>query len=84
MSDPVYAGDKPGGIWLSPTSRLGTGGSLYPWVWPSVHLLYYYSELHGCCGQTEWQCLELVFDPGCEISDISWIVPVLECGSRHP
>ena len=23
--DPVYAGDKPGGMWLSPTSRLGTG-----------------------------------------------------------
>ena len=30
------AGDKPGGIWLSPTSRLGTGGFLYPCVWPSV------------------------------------------------
>ena len=31
-----YAGDKPGGIWPSPTSRLGTGGFLYPGVWPSV------------------------------------------------
>ena len=34
----VYAGDKFGGIWLGPTSRLGTGGSLYPFVmqetWP--------------------------------------------------
>ena len=34
--DLVYAGDKPGGMWLSPTSRLGTGGFLYPCVWPSV------------------------------------------------
>ena len=24
------------------------------------HLPCYYSELHGCCGQTERQCLELV------------------------
>ena len=31
-----YAGDKPGGIWLSPTSRLGTGGSLYPCEGPSA------------------------------------------------
>ena len=28
---PVYVGDKPGGIWLSPTS-LGTGGFLNPCV----------------------------------------------------
>ena len=33
---PVYVGDKPGGIWLSPTSRLGTGGFLNPCVWPSI------------------------------------------------
>ena len=32
----MYVGDKPGGIWLSPTSRLGTGGFLNPCVWPSV------------------------------------------------
>ena len=31
-----YAGDKFGGIWISPTSRLGTGGPSYPCVWPSV------------------------------------------------
>ena len=24
------------GMWLSPTRRLGTGGFLYPCVWPSV------------------------------------------------
>ena len=24
------------------------------------HLLCYYSELNGCCGQTERKCLELV------------------------
>ena len=29
-----YAGDKLGGIWPSPTSRLGTGGFLYLCVWP--------------------------------------------------
>ena len=34
--DLVYAGDKPGGMWLSPTSHLGTGGFLYPCAWPSV------------------------------------------------
>ena len=28
--------NKPGGIWLSPTSRLGTGGFLNPCVWPSI------------------------------------------------
>ena len=33
---PVNAGDKFGGIWISPTSRLGIGRSLYPCVWPSV------------------------------------------------
>ena len=33
----IYAGDKPGGMWLSPTSRLSTGGLLlYPYVWPSA------------------------------------------------
>ena len=32
---PVYARDKFGGIWLSPTCRLGTGGSLYPCAWSS-------------------------------------------------
>ena len=32
----IYAGDKPGGMWLSPTSRLSTGGLLYLCVWPSV------------------------------------------------
>ena len=33
----IYAGDKPGGgMRLSPTSRLSTGGLLYPCVWPSV------------------------------------------------
>ena len=26
----IYAGDKPGGMWISPTSRLSTGGLLYP------------------------------------------------------
>ena len=31
-----YAGDKFGGIWLSPTSHLGTGECLYPCVRPSV------------------------------------------------
>ena len=31
-----YAKGKLGGIWLSPTSCLGTGGFLYPGVWPSV------------------------------------------------
>ena len=34
----VYAGDKFGGTWLSPTRRLSTGGFLYPpvrpWLWP--------------------------------------------------
>ena len=34
--DLVYAGDKPGGMWLSPISHLGTGGFLYPCAWPSV------------------------------------------------
>ena len=24
------------------------------------YLLFYHSELHGCCGQSEWQCLKLV------------------------
>ena len=33
---PEYVGDKPGGIWLSPTNRLGIGGSLYPGAWPSA------------------------------------------------
>ena len=32
----VYAGDRFGGIWLSPTSHLGTGGFFYPRVKPSV------------------------------------------------
>ena len=32
----IYAGAKPGGMWLSPTSHLSTGGLLYPCVWPSV------------------------------------------------
>ena len=51
--DLVYARNKPDGMWLSPTSRLSpsTGGLL---------LLCYYSELHGCSGQTERQCFELV------------------------
>ena len=35
LLDPVYVGDKSGGVWLSPTSRLGTGGFLHPCVWPS-------------------------------------------------
>ena len=34
--DLEYSEDKPGGIWLSPTRRLGTGRFLYPCVWPSV------------------------------------------------
>ena len=55
----MYVGDKPGGIWLSPTSRLGTGGILKPCVWPSVSPPLG-GELKGCCGQTEWQGLELV------------------------
>ena len=57
---PVYVGDKPGGIWLSPTSRRGTGGFLNPCVWPSVSPPLDHCELQGCCGQTEWQGLELV------------------------
>ena len=32
----MYAGDRPGGMWLSPTSRLGIGGSLYHFEWPSA------------------------------------------------
>ena len=32
----IYAGNKPGAMWFSPTSRLSTGGLLYPCVWPSV------------------------------------------------
>ena len=67
----MYAGDKLGGTWLSPTSRVGTGGSLYPLV---SFTSCYYSELHGCCGQTEWQSLELV----CPILDVkSQIFPGL-------
>ena len=50
----------PGGIWLSPTSRLGTGGFLYNVYGHQFQLVYYYSELYGCCGQTEMQCFELV------------------------
>ena len=81
----MYAGDKPGGMWLSPTSHLGTGGVLYPCVWPSVSPPWYYSELHGCCGQTERQCLELVcLTLYMKTQDISWTVPVLVYGSRHP
>ena len=56
----MYVGDKPGGIWLSPTSRLVTGGFLNPCVWPSIHLLWYHDELQRCCGQTKRQGLELV------------------------
>ena len=33
---PVYVGDRPGGMWLSPTSHLGIGGSLYPFERPSA------------------------------------------------
>ena len=32
----AYAGDKFGGNWPRPTSRLGAGGFLYPSVKPSV------------------------------------------------
>ena len=53
-------GDKPGGIWLSPTSRLGTGGLLNPCVWPSISPAWYHGELKRCCGQPEWPGLELV------------------------
>ena len=35
-TDSEYVEDKPRGMWLSPTSHLGTGGSLYPCGWPSV------------------------------------------------
>ena len=32
----LCAGDKFGGIWPGPTSRLGTGGFLYPSIGPSA------------------------------------------------
>ena len=38
LLDPECVGDRPGGMSPSPTSRLGTGGFLYPCVWPSVLL----------------------------------------------
>ena len=55
-----YAGEKLGGIWLSPSNCLGTGGSLYLCVSHQFHLLCYYSARHRICGQSKWQCLELI------------------------
>ena len=40
-------------------------------------------NMNGCCGFTDLQGLESVY-LGCEILDISWIVPVLVYGSRRP
>ena len=47
-------------------------------------LLCYYSELHGCSGQTERQCFELVCPTLDMKFDVSWTVPVLVYGSRRP
>ena len=82
---PVYVGDKFGGIWLSPTSCLGTCGFLYPCLWPSVspYLLLPWTPwvLWTDRKAVPWTGMS---DPGHEISDISWTVPVLVYGSRHP
>ena len=73
-----------GGMWLSPTSHLGTGGFLYPSVWPSVStpLLLQWTPW------VQWTDRKTVLwtgmsDPGHEISDISKTVPVLIYGSRR-
>ena len=51
---PENAGEKLGG------TSLGSGGYLYPCVWPSVSPPCYPRKLYGGCGQSEWQCLELI------------------------
>ena len=58
---PEFAGHKLGGIWFSPTSRPGTGESLYPCVDISfTSFATTYSKPHWSCEQSEWKCFELV------------------------
>ena len=84
LLDPESLEDKFGGNWLSPTSQPGIGGSLYPCVWPPVSPLLL-SQWTPWVLWTIWMPGPWtgMSDPGCEISDISWLVPVLVCGSRH-
>ena len=42
-----YAGNRPGGMWLSPTSRLGTGGFLYPVYGHQFHLFCYHFAMNS-------------------------------------
>ena len=74
------------GIFSTDMSMLETNvvGCLYPSTWPSVSPPCHYSELQDCCGQTEKQLWIGMSNPGHEISDISWTVPVLVYGSRYP
>ena len=55
----MYAGDKFGGIWLLPTSRLGVDGFLYPFVMHQFDLLCHHHGLHGSCGKTKGKCFGL-------------------------
>ena len=85
LLDPVYAGDKPGGIWHSPTSRLGTGGFLYPCVWPSASPPLPLQWTPWVLWTTQMAVPWIgKSDPECKISHISWNVPVLVYGSRRP
>ena len=80
LLDPECVGDKSGGMKPSPVLVLVDPYTLVHGH--QFHLLCYHSELQGRCGQTKRQGLELVCPT--LYMNISWIVSVLVCGSKHP
>ena len=80
-----YAVYKFGGMWLSPTSHLGTGGFLYPPVKPSVWPLWppLWTPWVLWTDQTVGLWTGRA-DPGCENACTSWTDCELVCGSMRP